>query len=226
MGADTQLLKDSLDHIIRVGRVVGREEGSLRVRVEVPDTTTGALTSYSLQVLTPRAKEDMVYDLPDIGDQVVSLFMPNGKEVGFVLGSMYPDTQQPPVGSGDKWHRTFKDGTTLEYDRDKHELTAVVKGRADVKADKDIKATAGTTIEAQASDFISLKAPTIKLSGNIKAEGHDLDSDADITERGRRHIVGQLIVDGKLTVNGQSEVNGNHTTSGNSHAGSRSGGPI
>ena len=40
--------------------------------------------------------------------------------------------QMPPVSSGDKFHRTFSDGTTLEYDRAAHKLRASVRG--DVEA--------------------------------------------------------------------------------------------
>jgi phage baseplate assembly protein V len=177
MGADTQLLEDSVKQLIRVGFVVGREDGFHRVRVEVPDTTSGALTTHSLQVLTMRAKEDRSYDLPDVGDQVLCLFLPFGKEVGFVLGSMYSEEEMPPVDSGDKTHRTYKDGTVMEYDRDSHQYTADIKGAAGMKTEKDIKAEAGTTIETT--------APLTRLNGSVV-------------------INGSLTINGNLRTNGDS----------------------
>lgn len=120
-----------MNELARVGFVVSRQPEKHRVRVEFRDTVTAKLVSGWLPVLVPRASADMAFDLPDVGDQVLCLFLGNGLEEGFVLGSMY-GAQMPPVSSGDKFHRTFSDGTTLEYDRAAHKLRASVRG--DVEA--------------------------------------------------------------------------------------------
>ncbi|MDL2279064.1 phage baseplate assembly protein V [Desulfovibrio sp. OttesenSCG-928-G11] len=218
-------LSDLLAHVVRVGFVTGRDEAAHRVRVEVTDSSSGALTTASLQVLIPRAKEDKQYDLPDVGDQVLCLFLPFGKECGFVLGSMYA-AESPPVASGDKWHRSFKDGTRLEYDRASHELTAVVKGRADIKTDKDIKAEAGTTLDAKAGTSASVTAPTIYLNGNVVAGGSESGSQATVTENAQRTINGSLTINGPVNINGDLTTSGNSKTGGDSYAASRSGASI
>lgn len=115
-----------MNELARVGFVVSRQPEKHRVRVEFRDTVTAKLVSGWLPVLVPRASADMAFDLPDVGDQVLCLFLGNGLEEGFVLGSMY-GAQMPPVSSGDKFHRTFSDGTTLEYDRAALELTSAAK---------------------------------------------------------------------------------------------------
>lgn len=63
--------------------------------MEFRDTVTAKLVSGWLPVLVPRASADMAFDLPDVGDQVLCLFLGNGLEEGFVLGSMY-GAQTPP----------------------------------------------------------------------------------------------------------------------------------
>lgn len=224
MSADTHLLNDLLAQVIRVGFVVARDEATMRVRVQVEDTTTEALTTDFLLVLVPRAKKDRVYDLPDIGDQVLCLFLPFGREAGFVLGSMYGG-DSPPVSSGDKWHRVFNDGTVLEYDRASNILLADVKGKAEVKTTKSILADAGTTIEAKAGTSATITAPSIFLNGNVTA-GSATGGTATVTENANRTITGSLTVNGPVTINGDLTTSGNSLTSGNSHAGSRTGGTI
>lgn len=165
---EQEQLYDLLAQCIRVGFVTGRDPGHLRVQVECRDTVTGALVTDWLPVLVPRAKDDLQYDLPDVGDQVLCLFLPHGREEGFVLGCMYA-ADAPPVQDGDKWHRAFKDGTTLEYDRKANRLTARIKGGGilDVTCDgpATLKAKGPVNVSSQAS--ITLKAPQIVLQGNL-----------------------------------------------------------
>lgn len=134
-------IMDHMSQLIRVGFVTSRQAEKHRVQVELRDTVTAKLTTKWLPVLCPRASGDLHYDLPDIGDQVLCLFLPYGLEQGFVVGAMY-GRQTPPVSDPEKTHRTFKDGTTLEYDRAQHKLTGEVKG------DVMLHATGGITIKA------------------------------------------------------------------------------
>lgn len=129
-----------MNELARVGFVVSRQPEKHRVRVEFRDTVTAKLVSGWLPVLVPRASADMAFDLPDVGDQVLCLFLGNGLEEGFVLGSMY-GAQTPPVSSGDKFHRTFSDGTTLEYDRAAHKLRASVRGDVEASVTGNVEVT-------------------------------------------------------------------------------------
>ena len=148
-------LTGALAQIIRVGFVTARQPEKHRVQVQCRDTVTSALTTDWLLVLTPRASADLHYDLPDIGDQVLCLFLPIGLERGFVVGSMY-GKQEPPVKDAEKTHRTFKDGTVLEYDRAKHVLTGEVKGDVMLHATGNITLIAdGTFIVRGANTYIN-----------------------------------------------------------------------
>ena len=92
---------DRMAQMIRVDFVNARMPEKMRVKVTLRDTVTSELITDWLPVLCPRASQDMQYDLPDIGDQVLCLFLSYGLEQGFVIGSMY-GKQTPPVQSGDK----------------------------------------------------------------------------------------------------------------------------
>lgn len=167
---------DLLSQIVRVGTVAARQPEKLRVRVEFRDTVTASLVTDWMQVLVPRAKEDRHYDVPDIGDQVLCLFLPFGRERGFVLGAMYA-ADPPPVADGDKWHRAFKDGTFIEYDRRENRLTARIQGKGvvDVEAQGEVTVKAKGKIRLESPEGLVVKAPTITLAGNLLQEGYDGD---------------------------------------------------
>lgn len=170
----SEQVQDLLSQVIRLGFVTARDPGRLRVRVECRDTVTEALVTDWLHVLVARAKEDLQYDLPDVGDQVMCLFLPHGREKGVVLGSMYA-ADAPPVTSGDKWHRAFKDGTSFEYDREENKLTAQIKGNGviDVESEGLVTIKAKGAVLIQSTEGITLKAPTIMLAGNLMQEGYE-----------------------------------------------------
>lgn len=149
-------VQDVLAQTIRVGFVTARQPEKMRVQVELRDTVTQPLSSAWLPVLCPRASGDLAYDLPDVGDQVLCLFLPYGLEQGFVLGAMYGKAN-PPVSSGDKWHRRFQDGTVLEYDRVAHKLTAKVQG--------DVAVTATGDVSVSSAASLTLMAPAMQLGG-------------------------------------------------------------
>ena len=170
---ELEQLNDLLAQCIRMGTVTARDAVKLRVQVRCADTVTASLVTDWLPVLVSRACGDCQYDLPDVGDDVLCLFLPHGREAGFVLGSLYSGST-PPVADGDKWHRVFKDGTALEYDRKAHKLTADVKGDVDVTATGSVtgRISGSLTAEAEGAVGISsaaridLNAPSMNLGGN------------------------------------------------------------
>lgn len=102
---------------------------------------------------------------------MLCLFLGNGLEEGFVLGSMY-GAQMPPVSSGDKFHRTFSDGTTLEYDRAAHKLRASVRGDVEASVTGNVevtlqgngKVTAGGALELTSAAKIGLNTPALLMA--------------------------------------------------------------
>ncbi len=178
-------LEARLNQVIRPCQVVSVQDAAGTVRVRLPDS--GNMVSQPLPVLVRKSQDDKDYWLPDVGEQVLCVFLPTGLEEGFVLGSFYQKVDAPPVTSRDKWRRQFKDGTYLEYDRGSHELTAHIAGSASIVATGDV------SIESQA--VLKLKAPDIHLEGNLTATGTG-------GLAGTNNIVGSLSVVGDIDATG------------------------
>ncbi len=105
--------------MFRVGLVKQQDLQGARVRVAFPDRDQ--MLSYWLPILFPKTQNDKGYWVPDIGEQVVCL-MDEHDEAGAVLGAIYSSADTPPVQSADKYHMSFKDGASIEYDRAAHAL--------------------------------------------------------------------------------------------------------
>lgn len=157
-------LRDTLAQMVRVGFVSARQPEKMRVRVELRDTVTASLVTDWLPVLCPRACGDLAYDLPDVGDQVLCLFLGYGLEQGFVLGAMYGKAD-PPVSSDDICQRRFQDGTVLEYDRAAHKLTAQVRGDVAVTATGSVQVDVTGAAGVSSATGLTLSAPAMQLGG-------------------------------------------------------------
>ncbi|WP_285906829.1 phage baseplate assembly protein V [Pseudodesulfovibrio pelocollis] len=214
-------LEEALARTVRVGHVVGVDEGRGTVRVRFGDAD--GLVSHDLPVLVAKSHADKCLHMPDLGEHVVCVFLPSGQEAGFVLGAFYSGGDAVPVASRDTRRVHFADGSWFEYDRAAHVLRGhVVNGDTELVVDNAATLTAGVSA--------AVKAPTIYLMGNVSQTGRDGGrgaeiKDADTTHTGSYRLVGVLDVD-QLVVRQDAGVGGSLTTAGNSHAGTRSGGSI
>ncbi len=171
-------LEAQRDQTLKVGVVTESLADSGRVRVRLPDADD--LITHELPVLFPKTSRDRMIAMPDVGEHVLCAFLASGLEGGFCLGAFYSAADGVPVASGDKWHVAFADGTTLEYDRAGHALTAQVKGDATVTADGAITMEAAGPVLVRSSQRIELDAPVItggragataSLTGQINLDG-------------------------------------------------------
>jgi phage baseplate assembly protein V len=151
--SDLNGLLETVGQLVRVGVVVSTNFAAATARVQFGDADD--LVSYDMQIVFPKTSKDKFYNMPDTGDQVVCLFLPNGLEQGFILGSVYSTVDVPPVQSPDKDHITYSDGTVIEYDRAAHVLTANVQGTATI----------------QSTGLLTIKAPSIALTGTVTVNG-------------------------------------------------------
>ncbi len=126
-----------LAQILRLGIVdqVYPREG--KVRVLMPDNQ--CLESYRLPVLVRKTHRDQDWWLPDLGEQVLCLFLPIGLEQGFVLGAPWSQADPPPVAEEDKRHLRFADGTWLEYDRATGDMQVHCRGRLVIAAGEGVE---------------------------------------------------------------------------------------
>lgn len=115
--------------LIREGVVTQVIPERCAVRVTFEDRD--GLTSAELPVLLPSCFKDKFYALPDIGDEVVCLCLPNdpNSNSGYVIGSRYHDKNEPPADSIDISRIRFADGTEITYDRASHVLSIDCVGK-------------------------------------------------------------------------------------------------
>lgn len=185
-----------IDELIRIGIVTNSvpERGTVRVKlVDVDDQV-----SYELPIIFRKTMKDKDYWMPDIGEHVVCLFSGQGMEQGVVLGAIYSQSDEVPVSSINKFYKKFEDGTTIEYDRAEHKLTADIKGSVDIKVSGKCDVDCQGQINIKSVNNITIQAPSLNMKGGSPTSG--------IFE-------GSFNLKGSLTVEGNIEVNGNiHAT--------------
>lgn len=136
MEARMDRIEDMARHVFRVGTVVSTDPGAGSVRVQIADADR--LVSYDLPVMQRQTLQNKDYAMPDVGEQMLCLFMPFGMEQGFALGSIFSQVDATPVQDQDKRHVDFADGSWVQYDRKAHRLQAhVEQGELRVSVGKD-----------------------------------------------------------------------------------------
>lgn len=155
---------ENFQNMIRYGKVSSVNAAAHTVRVAFADK--GGVVSHALPVMVPGSLKNKHYCLPDVGEDVVCLFLPNGIQRGFVLGSFYNLNNTPPVSSADKEHVTFGDGSTVEYDRASHALTVNSVGTVNVTAANGVNITGNVTVDG------SIHTSGDVVAGSISLENH------------------------------------------------------
>lgn len=156
-------LETTLANLVRVGEVTAVYPDKATARVRFRESE--GLVTAELPVLTTTAHKVKSYHMPDVGEPVLCVFLPRGRESGFILGALYTRTHTPPVASGDKRHIAFDDGTWIEYDRAAHRLTGHVEGSASLEVSGDASLDAGGNVLVQAGGNIHAVA-----DGDLAAE--------------------------------------------------------
>ena len=143
---------------VKTGKVVSTNPEKATVRVEIRDIDQKV--SYEMPVVYPRTVKDKTYYMPEIGEEVICVFV--NETEGFVLGSVYHEENTPPTSSRTKFVILFEDGTLVEYDKSVHKLNLIVNG--------NIEITATTTHNGD----ITING-NLQVNGNITASGDIAD---------------------------------------------------
>lgn len=145
-GMTEQRMQEILNTLIKIGEVsvINPDKGTARVVFGDDDSVVSA----ELKVLQKNTFKNKDYAMPDIGEDVVCIFLPCAPEDGFILGSFYAGDVKPPETDGNLRTVKFSDDTIVTYDRKKHAL--------------DVKMNSGTC---------KVKCPSITLDGNVSITG-------------------------------------------------------
>ncbi len=104
-----------IKNLVRAGRVSVVIPERMAVKVVFEDKDR--LVSDELPVLTFGSSKNKMYWLPDVGEQVCCLMLPNGHNAGFCLGSYYSDADPPNASDQNIRRVDFGDGSYVQFDR-------------------------------------------------------------------------------------------------------------
>lgn len=136
---DPEEIRHFLMGTVRIGEVKEIYDKEHRIRVIFHDLQyeDKEVLSWKLPVVVPSSWKDMAYWMPCIGDYVLCLFLPFGREQGFVLGGYYADYDSKPVTDRNKFHMRWEDGSWWEYDKKLGEYNFRHKTGAFIQIDGD-----------------------------------------------------------------------------------------
>lgn len=212
--------REVLKSLIKIGEVssVDYAKGTARVVFDDDDS----IVSNDLPVLQTNTLQNKDHALPDIGEDVVCLFLPSGNEEGFILGAVYAGEVQPAETSKDVRSVTFSDGTEIKYDRAAHLLSVKIDGttitanrenvdintpkNVNVKGGQTVNVEGGQTVNITGGTVINLVAPSVNLtmgSTTMKLNGSKASIDASNVEiKGALKVTGNMTTTGSITATG------------------------
>ena len=201
---------EAQSNIIRIGEVssIDPAKGTARVAFDDEDS----MVSYDLPVIQRNTLENHDYWMPDIGEDVLCVFLPTGSEDGFILGSFYADEIRPPASTENIRMVEFADGTKVSYNRESHELKATIDG-TEIKANRDtVDITGAKTVNVESATAINIKSTVITLTmggttmtlngGNAIITTQNITFTGDMNCTGNAKINGDLKVDGSIKASG------------------------
>ena len=173
---DMDGVTELLNTLIRIGNVSSVDYAKCTARVSFSDE--GEVVSFDLPVLHTNTLQNNDFAMPDVGEDVLCLFLPSGNEEGFILGSFYAGANVPPESSGEWRTVLFRDGTRISYNRETHELKAEIEGttitanrqNVEVVAPEEIRATCkNATVSALESVAVTTKTATVTATDALTA---------------------------------------------------------
>ena len=177
--------------LLRIGIVSSTNPEKATVTVAFPDIDNMVTTD--LPVIFPQGLKNKAYAMPDVGENVLCVFIGQGRGDGFCIGCFYTPDCPPPISEKDKVHYTFEDGTFIEYDRKEHKLIADVNGDADIKVKnvkldaKDIEATCeNLKASSKQATVTTEQADIISKIVTLSCEQLNISASGDITIKGKK----------------------------------------
>jgi len=120
---DIKTIANILKNMIRVGKVSSLNPGQNTARVYFEDQDS--MVSCELAILNRGSKIVKDYWMPDVGEDVLCLSLPNDKNktAGWILGSYFSQKDSPQIADDKRRRIDYGDGSYIEYDRNSHTMT-------------------------------------------------------------------------------------------------------
>jgi phage baseplate assembly protein V len=212
--------REILKSLIKIGEVSSVNYANCTARVVFDDDDQ--LVSNDLPVLHTNSLLNKDHAMPDVGEDVVCLFLPSGGEEGFILGAIYAGEVQPAESSKDVRSVTFSDGTECKYDRASHQLSVKIDGttitanrdsvnvnttqEVNIKGGAVVNVEGGQTVNITGGSMINLVAPSVNLTmggTTMKLNGSSASISAQNLElKGALNVTGSMTTSGSITAGG------------------------
>lgn len=133
-------------NIVRFGVVssINEKNGTVRVLFEDKDN----MISDELPLLS------FEYNMPSIKDQVLCIFLPNGLQQGFCLGSFYSEINLPLVEDKNIYYKKFDDSVSIQYNKDTKQLTINSTNKIIINSNVQVNGNINATGTVTASNIV------------------------------------------------------------------------
>lgn|GEM_PF-1713323 len=149
---------NSFKNMIRAGVVSTVDAKRCTVRVSFPDQE--GMVSDELPLLLQRGD----YTLPAVNDSVLCLFLGNGIQIGFCLGTYYMEDIAPPQTNPDRVGTWFPGGSYVYFDKATNALHIKAVGEVQIESN----ASFGADIHIQGGATIG---GNVTINGNLNVSG-------------------------------------------------------
>jgi phage baseplate assembly protein V len=214
---------------IRVGTIMAIDLAKARVRVK-----SGDIESAWLPWSTGRASAaKRRWDPPEVGEQVVMLSPSGDMRQAVVLTGVYKASAAAPSDNGDKDATVYGDGTTIEYDRASHTLTADLQGTKVLASREKIELTIGGTKLTLTASGATLDAQQLTVNAEQSTFNGDVTVTGLLTYGGGlagsggsgASVEGPVAITGGTVTHNGKNIGSDHSHSGVSTGGGTTGAP-
>lgn len=168
-------LERLISNLLRVGVVEAVDTEKMVCRVR-----TGDILTDWIRWGADRAGAGRSWWAPVAGEQVIIGAVNGELTTAFVLCSLYSDKNSAPSHSAQAMHKTFSDGTVIEYEPETGELTVTGIQKATVNAAQKIDATA-PEVTVTASTQINFNTPKVVCSDNLTCATLNVEKGGEMT---------------------------------------------
>lgn len=187
-----------LKNIVRVGKISSIDYDHGTVKVVFPDKNN--VVSSNLPYLS------FEYNMPDIGDTVLCVFLPNGIARGFCLGKFYNKNNMPKEPGEQYYYKNIYDECNIKYDKEKKTYTLFSKNVV-----IETESIIFDFVREEDDSYIQYNPDTKTLTFLTK----NIVFDGEVSINGNVSIEGNLNVDGNINATGSitdTTGNTNHHT--------------
>ena len=150
-----------MESIVRIGKVTAIDYKKGMASVNYTDKNNAQSLAFPLL--------NSAYDMPELGDTVVVLLLPNSTTKGFILGSPWSSVKQPEKGGNGIFYKEFPGGAYVKYN-EKEKLMEVAADNIKLQlvTAKDLTVNGEIKAKKIVADSIVAEEVEVKKTASFK----------------------------------------------------------